>query len=112
MKDCGCKECKCTSASLEHIVQMIEDQTLPFVEEVLDETSSIRIFSHTHPDHLFKWHFDEEDRRVEPLHYTDWEFQFDDDLPFRIEGEIFIPAGIYHRLIKGTSPLELKITRC
>lgn len=58
-----------------------------------------------------KWHWDGEDRLVEPLCDTDWQFQFDNELPQRIYKEIFIPAGMIHRVIKGTGELVVKITK-
>jgi hypothetical protein len=38
-------------------------------------------------------------------------FQFDDELPFQMEGKIFIPMGVYHRVIKGSGDLKLKIKK-
>lgn len=111
MQDCKCRECNCGQSSLNELVAQIEDPTLPYHEELISEEVSIRTFDSIHPDHLFKWHWDEEDRIIEPMHQTDWRFQFDDDLPFTIEGEVLIPAGIYHRLIKGTGNLSLQIKR-
>jgi hypothetical protein len=29
----------------------------------------------------------------------------------KIEGEVFIPMGVYHRLIKGTGDLKIKLTK-
>ena len=36
-------------------------------------------------------------------------FQFDNKLPQKIEGKIFIPKGEWHRLIKGDNDLKLKL---
>ena len=55
------------------------------------------------------WHRDREDRQVEILEPTDWQFQFEDSLPQQLEKTIFIPKNTYHRLIKGTGDLELRI---
>jgi hypothetical protein len=40
-----------------------------------------------------------------------WQFQLDNQLPFELcVGDVFeIPAGVYHRLIKGDSDLKLQI---
>ena len=95
---------------MQEVLEQIEDQRLPYTEERLDSNTRIRHFNHTMPDHLFKWHYDPEDRVIEPLGETDWQFQFDDQLPVPIEGQIFIPRGAYHRLINGTGPLSLAIT--
>jgi hypothetical protein len=37
--------------------------------------------------------------------------QLDNELPMKIEGEVFIPMGIYHRLIKGTEDLKIKVIK-
>ena len=42
---------------------------------------------------------------------TDWMFQFDNELPFQMEGKFFIPMGVYHRVIKGSGDLKLKIKK-
>lgn len=57
------------------------------------------------------WHRDERDREVKVLYGKNWQFQFDNELPFDlIEGNIVnIPAMVYHRIIKGDGPLELLI---
>ena len=57
------------------------------------------------------WHRDFEDRIIKPIEETDWKFQLDDKLPINIEGEIFIPKGVYHRIIKGTGDLEIKLKK-
>jgi hypothetical protein len=54
------------------------------------------------------WHRDEEDRIVEAVEPTDWLFQFDNELPQPITW-IFIPKGVYHRVIKGSGTLKIKI---
>jgi hypothetical protein len=111
MSDCKCTECKCGKDLIKEIIEQIEDTTLPFTEEWLDPGISIRHFTPDHPDHLFKWHYDPEDRLVTPIGETDWQFQFDNELPFIIKEEIYIPAEVYHRIIKGKGHLSLKIDR-
>ena len=47
---------------------------------------------------------------MEAVHDTDWKFQFDNDLPVDLSNKkLFIPKETYHRLIKGTGDLTLKI---
>ena len=58
-----------------------------------------------------KWHIDEEDRIIEPIEKTDWLFQFDNQLPFPIDSKIEIKKGTWHRIIKGTGELVLKIVK-
>jgi len=68
----------------------------------------IREFSQDTPSFEFVWHRDKEDRIVEAMHDTDWKFQMDNLVPQEIN-RIFIPKETYHRLIKGTGDLVLKI---
>ena len=83
----------------------------PYTETQLEESVVIRtFFANTHWSE-FKWHWDEEDRIVEPLNENDWRFQFDNCLPERIYKPIHIPAGVIHRVIPGTTDLVVKITK-
>ena len=111
MKDCKCKSCKCNELTNEQVVQQMEDQTKPFIEEQYSTDTVLRHFDPTAPDHLYKWHADEEDRFVESLNENDKKFQFDNELPQEIQpGKIIhIPKGLIHRLIKGTSELSISI---
>lgn len=111
MKDCKCKSCKCNELTNEQVVNQMEDQTKPFTEEQYSTDTVLRHFDKSAPDHLYKWHADDEDRFVESLNENDWQFQFDNELPQSIEpGKIIhIPKGLIHRLIKGTSELSISI---
>jgi hypothetical protein len=55
------------------------------------------------------WHRDDEDRLVEIIGETDWQLQLDNQLPTSINRPIFIPRHEWHRVIKGTGTLKLKI---
>jgi hypothetical protein len=55
------------------------------------------------------WHRDERDREVTVLGDTDWQFQLEDSIPQQLQDTIFIPKDTYHRLIKGTGALGLRI---
>ena len=71
---------------------------------------TIREFSHDTPSFEFVWHRDKDDRWVECTHDTDWLFQLDNDIPRRLaKDKLFIPKETYHRLIKGTGDLVVKI---
>ena len=84
---------------------------LPFEESWIDDKVSLRTFSPDIMDEELKWHIDMEDRVVEVLNDNDWKFQFDDHLPIKMEGTIQIKKGEWHRIIKGSTPLNVKITR-
>lgn len=92
------------------MVNMINDQTKPFTEEHFGDYI-IRHFDPSYPEHLFKWHWDSENRVIKALNDSDWKFQFDNELPIKIEvnKEIIVEKGVIHRLIKGTNRLSLKI---
>jgi hypothetical protein len=85
--------------------------TLPFEEEKIGENIYIREFSQDTDSSQFLWHRDREDRIIEPLEETDWLFQLDDELPKKIEGQIFIPKEIFHRIIKGRGDLKIKLIK-
>lgn len=95
----------------EEVIQQMDDKRLPFTERVLSENIRIRRFDPDMPEHLFKWHWDREDRVIEVLEDNDWRFQYDNEMPIpMLTGvDIKIPAGVIHRVIKGTTPLSVKI---
>lgn len=110
-KPCKCKSCNCNEMTNEDVVRQMEDQRRPFTEEFVDKNTVIRNFDSTADDHLYKWHRDPEDREITVLNENDWKFQFDNEIPQKLEinNIIKIKMGEYHRLIKGTTPLLLKI---
>jgi len=55
------------------------------------------------------WHRDDENRTVEIIGETDWKLQLENELPTSINSPIFIPKHEWHRVIKGTGILKLKI---
>ncbi len=85
--------------------------TLPFKETKLNDNTFIREFYQNTDSGEFVWHRDRESRIIESINETDWMIQLDDELPKKIEGEIFIPMGIYHRLIKGSGDLKIKLKK-
>ena len=81
----------------------------PYTEEKKDGYI-IREFSQDTPSFEFVWHRDKEDRIVQAMHDTDWLFQLDNEVPLRLsENKLFIPKETYHRIIKGTGDLVVKI---
>lgn len=88
---------------------MVND--FPFSQEIIGDNIYLREFSPDVETGELQWHFDEEDRIVESLNENDWLIQFDNELPKSLEKTIFIEKGKYHRIIKGTTPLKLKIKK-
>jgi hypothetical protein len=83
----------------------------PYKEEKVEGSVFIRTFPANTPEEELKWHWDEEDRIIQPIGETDWQFQFDNELPIKIYREIRIPAGVIHRVIKGSGDLVLKVEK-
>jgi hypothetical protein len=83
----------------------------PYKEEKISENKFIREFKRDTNSSEFIWHKDKEDRIVESVGETDWLYQIDNELPKRIEGKVFIPKETYHRVIKGTGDLKIKLTK-
>jgi len=71
----------------------------------------VRVFGQDTDSTELVWHRDREDRIVESIEDTDWLFQFDDRLPQQFSKKICIPAGVYHRVIKGTGDLVVKVIK-
>jgi hypothetical protein len=83
----------------------------PYTDIIESDGTISRLFSaSTKPEDL-KWHMDDEDRIVEPLHKTNWTFQFEDELPVPLNKPIFIKKHQWHRLIKGSGHLTVRITK-
>jgi hypothetical protein len=83
----------------------------PFKEEKIKENIFIRTFTQSVEDEKLVWHRDYEDRIVKCLEKTNWKFQFDNELPISFDNEIFIPKGVYHRIIKGDGDLKIEVNK-
>ena len=84
---------------------------LPFIEEKISDNLFIRTFKQETDSGEMMWHRDREDRIIEPIGETNWGFQLDNQLPIRLEKKIYITKGVYHRLIKGTGDLKIKLEK-
>lgn len=84
---------------------------LPFKEEIVSDNVFIREFKQDTDSGEFMWHRDREDRIIKSIDETDWKIQLDDELPKVIQGEVFIPMGVYHRVIKGTGDLKIRLQK-
>ena len=91
-------------------IEVQKNDELPF-EEKIDENYKIRKFDRNVESEELKWHFDDSDREVTILESNGWKFQMDNEIPKLLkEGQkIFIPKGVYHRVIKGNGDLKIKI---
>ncbi len=77
--------------------------------QIRENNLIVRTFSQDIDEEELVWHRDREDRQVTVLEETDWQFQFDNELPQVLKNTIFIPKNTYHRLIKGTGELNVHI---
>lgn len=84
---------------------------LPFIEENAGGNTFIREFKQDTDSGDFYWHRDREDRIIESIGITDWMIQLDNELPKSINKQVFIPAGLWHRVIKGTGDLKVKLVK-
>ena len=90
------------------LVRMSESKQ-PYRDLKVTNTYIIREFSkNVNPTEL-TWNCDKEDRLVEIIGKTNWKLQLDNQLPTSLNESIFIPAGEWHRLVKGNGKLVLKI---
>lgn len=81
----------------------------PYTDIEVTDSYIIREFSENIDPIELLWHRDNEDRTVEIIGKTDWKVQLDNKLPTSMNNPIFIPRHEWHRVIKGTGNLKLKI---
>lgn len=81
----------------------------PYTDIEVTDEYIIREFDENIDPIELMWHRDDESRTLEIIGKTDWKLQLDNKLPILLENHIFIPKHEYHRVIKGTKTLKLKI---
>jgi len=81
----------------------------PYIDLLITDEYIIREFDENIDPIELMWHRDDENRLVEAIEYTDWQLQLDNELPLSMDKPIFIPRHAWHRVIKGTNKLKLKI---
>ena len=92
--------------------QALEDSGRPYRNLSVTKDCIVRSFSSDVDPEELKWHQDDEDRWVTVLECgKDWGFQYDNELPHRLEpGDmLFIERHEWHRVIKGDGELVVKI---
>ena len=94
---------------MDHTISANNATVLPYKETNQDDYV-IREFSSKTSSFELVWHRDKEDRYVQAIGKTDWKFQLDNKPPEVLsENKLFIPKETYHRLIKGSGELKVKI---
>ncbi len=81
----------------------------PYIDIEVTDDYIIREFNENIDPIELLWHRDDENRTIEILGETDWKVQLDNQLPTSINQPIFIQRHEWHRVIKGTGTLKLKI---
>ena len=85
------------------------DSGKPYIDLEVTDKYILRQFNETIDPIELLWHRDDEDRVVEIIGNTNWMLQLDNSLPTSLQERIFIPKHEWHRVIKGTGVLNLKI---
>lgn len=75
------------------------------------EEGVIRTFNDSIDPIELKWHRDDEDRAIISIEKTDWQVQLENRLPQSLNSVVFIERGQWHRVIKGTGTLKVKIAK-
>ena len=89
------------------------DTGKPYSDIAIYDNCVIREFGEDIDPIELKWHRDNEVRVIEVLNETDWYFQYDNELPIQLKENVSLRIGRHdwHRVIKGTGNLRLKITK-
>lgn len=83
----------------------------PYLDLDLGDGLIHRYFDELTEDAELVWHRDRKYRKIKILKADKWYFQFDNEMPFELsEGmEFDIPSMSYHRILRGSGPLEVLI---
>jgi hypothetical protein len=81
----------------------------PYIDLEVTDKYIIREFNEDIDPIELLWHRDNEDRFIEIIGITDWQIQLEDQLPTSMNKPIFIRKHEWHRTIKGTGKLRIKI---
>ena len=81
----------------------------PYKDLEVTEQYTIREFNENIDPIELLSHRDDEDRTIEIIGETDWQVQLDNQLLTSLNQRIFIARHMWHRTIKGTGPLKIKI---
>ena len=89
--------------------QTSEGSGKPYTDLEITDKYIIREFGDNIDPIELMWHRDDQNRTIEILGETDWAIQLEDSLPTSLNERIFIKRHEWHRVIKGTGKLQLKI---
>ena len=88
-------------------------EELPFEEQYIADKTSVRVFSQLVDPEDLKWHQDDETRIIEVIEAGGWFIQYDNELPMPLQENktYLVRKGEWHRVLKGTGDLKVKIER-
>ena len=81
----------------------------PYIDLEITDKYIIREFNENIDPIELLWHRDDESRTIEILGETNWKLQIDNNLPTSLNKPVFIKRHQWHRVIKGSGNLTLKI---
>ena len=81
----------------------------PYTDIEVTDKYIIREFNENIDPIELLWHRDDQRRTIEILGETNWKLQLDNQLPTSLNQPIHIERHQWHRVIKGTGNLKLKI---
>ena len=81
----------------------------PYTDIIEADGTVSRLFPASIKPQALKWHMDDEASPITVLSNTNWQFQFEDQLPVPLNRPIFIKRHQWHRLIKGDGSLMISI---
>jgi len=89
----------------------VDSGNRPYTDLEITQGYIVREFDDNIDPIELMWHRDDEDRTIEPLAPCDWQFQRDNEMPtlFKEGEQIFIKRHEWHRVIKGSGKLLIKI---
>lgn len=83
----------------------------PYTDIIEADDLVVRQFSQNLGPIELKWHRDNETREIISEKSTDWMIQLDNALPTSLNNTVTIRKHEWHRLIKGSGELTLKIKK-
>ena len=89
------------------------EEGIPYYETKLTTNTITREFPASVNPNWLKWHMDDEDRNILVINETDWKFQMDNEFPIDLNSgmRFSISAGVYHRIIKGSTDLLIEVEK-
>ena len=94
-------------------IKQNRSEEFPFSEASLGDGHYLRKFSKATSSDELIWHKDREDRIIEVISGSNWMLQLDNSIPELLSpgSKYFIKNNTWHRVIRGSSDLIIKLTK-